>query len=264
MQSRRLASAGLSLIAALTFTVAGCNTAGDNTTDAGAATTAPADPKTVLASATTELGTTSFKVNVELGTLGTIDGVMDAAKKTGTMTMKVAAEGVEMNIETILLGNDMYMKMDMGGQSLPGMDAGKWMHLDASRLPADNSLGLKPGEFDPVGAAKFLNAVGDAERSADGTIKGTLDMTKASGAMGITEEDLAEAGAQAKAVPFEAKVDGEGRLTSLVMDIPAMDGQPAQKVKATYSDFGTKVDVAKPPASEVTEAPEMIYDTFKA
>jgi hypothetical protein len=168
-----------------------------------------------------------------------------------------------MTVATRVLGTDMYMKMDMGDAALPGMDPKSWMHLDIAKLPANNSLGLKPGEFDPVGAAKFLRAVATAEQVDADTIKGTMDLTKADGAGGIEGKTLQSLGAKAKAMPFEATVDGEGRLSKLVLDMPAMDGEPAQRFSVTYSDFGTPVEVSKP-TGKITEAPEAIYGTFSA
>jgi hypothetical protein len=264
VKTHRLALAGLGLVAALTFGAGGCAGAtndADAGTDAGATVV---DPKETLATAAKKLTEESFKLNIDLGSAGTGVGAMDAPNKIGAITLTVEAEGTSLKLDTMVFGPDVYIKMDLGGMELPGMSADKWMHMDASKLPANNSLGLNAGEFDPSGAAKFLNAVATAE-SVDGkTITGTLDLTKAVGAAGIDDKDIAGMGEKAKAVPFEATVDDEGRLTKLAIDMPAYGGDQAQKITVTYSDFGSPVQATKPGADEITEAPETIYGTLGA
>lgn len=260
MKTRRLAVAGLSLIAVVAF-AAGCGASTDNSRGS-AATTAPADPKAALVQAAAKLGTTSFKMNVDMGTIGTMTGEMDPPSKAGKLTMVATAEG-KMTINNLLSGTDLYMKMDIDGSALPGMDPDKWMHLDTTKLPATNWLGIRPGEFDPVSATKFIGAANEVKRTGDNTFTGTLDLSKTGGAMGITDKDITDAGAKGKAVPFEATTDAEGRLTKLIMDMPAMGGEDPIKVNTTYSDFGAPVSVTKPGADEVTEAPATTYEMFK-
>jgi hypothetical protein len=262
MRVSRLSTVALGLVAALSLGAVGCadsdtpNGAADNAADRPAARP---DANAALAAAATNLGETTVKVDAQLGAAGTITGALDRPNKRATMTMTYAAAGKTMTLETIMIGTDLFLKMDLGGAPPPGVDPGKWTHLDQTKLPANNSFGLRPGEFDPTGSAKFLKAAATAEWVDDHTIKGTIDLTKADGARGLTEENLSKLGAKAKSVPFEATIDDEGRLTRMVMDIPTAGGEPAGKITVNYSDFGAPVSVAEPPADEVVEAPESMY-----
>jgi hypothetical protein len=266
MRNIRRTVATFGVAALVAFGAVGCADSDGNGAggDAGAApVTEAADPKVTLAKAAAELGKTSFKMTADLGLSGKMTGAMDPPNNRATLSTTFAAEGVEAKIENRVLGTELYSKMDMGGAALPGMDPNTWNRLDMEKLPENNSLGLRPGEFDPAGSTKFLRAVATAERVDDQRIKGTMDLTKAVGAAGIEAKDVESAGAKGKAMPFEATIDDEGRLAKLVLDLPAMTGEPAQKFSVTYSDFGAPVEVSKP-TGKIAEAPEWLYGTFGA
>jgi hypothetical protein len=266
VKSRRLATAGLGLVAAVTFAVAGCG----GTTNSPATNNQPAagqqaqDPAAALAAAAAKLAEESFKMTMKMGDTGTMTGAMDPKKKLGRTSMTVSTEGVNMKVETLMVGADLYMKMDMGGLALPGIDPKKWMHLDTAKLPANSSLGIRPGETDPASAEKLLKAATKVEKVGDRGFKGTLDLTKLNGVAGIEDKDVTSLGDKAKAVPFTASTDDQGRLTNMKVDMPIMSGVDLGSLDATYSDFGTTVEVTKPDPSKVTEAPEALYGTLGA
>jgi hypothetical protein len=258
--------ASLGLAAALTLAVSACARGGDDS-GRGAEWVAPAgaseEVSAELAGAATALGKESFKIQLDMGEAADMTGAMDAPNKRGRLTVVAGAEGSTMTIQTLVVGKDLYVKMRVNGEPLPGAGT-KWMHMDATRLPQKNSLGVQAGEFDPAGAAKFLNSVSTAEKVDDHTYSGTLDLTKASGGGVVDDKDLGQLGDKARSVPFEATTDDQGRLVKLAVDIPALEGQPARTMTVTYSDFGTKVAVKKPPARNVREAPDMVYGTLGA
>jgi hypothetical protein len=261
MRISRLSTAVLGLVAALTFGAVGCADSG-TTNGAADKPAARPDPTAALASAATKLRETTARIDAEFGPANTMTGALDPPNERGTITMTFPTDAKSIALEMLLIGTDIFLKMGPGGPPLPGVEPGKWMHLDQAKLPANNSFGLKPGEFDPTGSAKFLKAAATAEWADDHTIKGTIDLTKSDGARGLTEEHLSEIGPKAKAVPFEATIDDEGRLTRMVLDIPMPAGQPTVTVTVRYSDFGAPVSVAEPPAGEVVEAPETMYGVF--
>jgi hypothetical protein len=252
----RLAKLGLGLAAALTFAVAGC---GGDSGGGGEhrASEAAKDAATELRDAVAKLATTSSKLSLTAGPVsGT--GTMDPPNKQGSIKMGMDAEGLTFNIEALMIENDVWLKL----AGLPGVPK-QWMHVDASKLPAHTSLGIKPGEFDFVGGAHLLAGIVEAEETGDGQYRGTLDLTKASGSPFADEGTVSSLGDRAKAVPFEASVDGEGRLTNLKMDLGEVEGERL-KLDATYSDFGGKVDLTAPAPGEFVEAPEMIYQFLGA
>ncbi len=56
-----------------------------------------------------------------------------------------------------------------------------------------------------------------------------------------------------------ATLDGQGRITKIVVKIPALGVVPAADLTTTYSNWGTKVDATAPPANQTVEAPALVY-----
>lgn len=252
MINRRLAALGVGLAAALTFGVTGCGGDGNDGGNGGGSSPSPKDPAVELRDAVGKLSETSAKVTMTAGPL-TGNGVIDAPNKQGNVKLEVSAGGQKVNVETLMIGGDMWLKMT-GVPNIPT----KWMHLDPTKVSPDAGLGMKPGEVDFVGGDKLFQGISTVERTGEGQYKGTLDLTKATGSSFADKDTIAALGEKAKSVPFEAKVDDEGRVTNLMMDLGQVAGQ-ALKLDATYSDFGTEVKLEAPAAGEVIEAPDEIY-----
>jgi hypothetical protein len=99
--------------------------------------------------------------------------------------------------------------------------------------------------------------VTQVRQDGPGRFTGTLDATKSPSANPRSVQAL---GAKAKAVPFTAEVDAEGRLIGLTLQMDAVQpGLPA--MKARYSDFGTPVAVSKP-AGRIVKAPQEMIDAM--
>ncbi|MEV4202436.1 hypothetical protein [Micromonospora globbae] len=246
MKSRRLATTGVALVAALGLGLAGCG----NQTDAdapaadgtsAAATTAAAEPRDELLAAAKKLNEQSVRMKLESSAM-TASGVLDPKKMAADMTMEVGGQG---KFQVVTIGDDTYMKIS----GLSSGSSDKWMHLDTSALSGGGQLAVITKD-DPAGANKLVTGIVDVKRTGDGTFEGTLDYTRSQ----PNDQDIKALGDKAKAVPFTAKVDGEGRLVEFVIDASVLHASLGKMV-TTYSDFGTDVEVKKPPASEVQEAP---------
>ena len=59
-------------------------------------------------------------------------------------------------------------------------------------------------------------------------------------------------------------LDAEGRLSTLLIDMPAVGEEPKRPINVVYSDYGVQVAVKKPRAKDIIEAPEAIYGTLTA
>lgn len=266
MIRRCRAIAGLAVLASLTLATTACQKSGSPSGGGGA----PAKSATeILTDAAAKTKGQSFKFTLSYGTLLTGDGAQDGSGKNASVNMTVAepSSGITIKVGALVLGSDMYMKMDFGALSgaIPGLGeiGDKWMHLDATKVSGSSlSLGLKPGGGDALGAENYIKGVVTAEKLSDTEIKGTLDLTK-SAPPGTSSDDLAALGAEAKNVPFTATLDSEGRLTKIVIKIPKVGEFPASDLTTTYSDYGTPVNLEKPAAAEVVEAPAMIYQFFQ-
>lgn len=270
MRTPRLAGLGLATMATVALTLAGCGDGGSATTGASAPTPAggasapasasagTADPAAVeaLTKATSQLGTTSFKVTATSGAGFKLTGAVDPAQGAGTADLRATGPNAEVNVKTLLTGQDLYLQV-------PGITkAGTWTHVDVARLPEGANVGLRPGQIDPVNTSKLLNSSTDVRSTGDNTYAGTLDLSKAIGLAGVSQVTIDESGAQAEKVPFTAKLDAQGRISELTVEIPAVNGQAAQPLEVLYSDYGVPVTVTKPAASEVTEAPDSLYNSL--
>jgi hypothetical protein len=256
-QTRRLTTASLGLVAALSFGLGGCGTSDDKS--GAAAPTAGGSP-TVSAtaeSAVDALTAAAEKLNddtvkVSMTTTGvTSEAQMDPKANKAAVTMTVAAQGRSTNINIVVLDKDVYMKVP----GLPNI-GNKWMHVDAAKL-AGSSFDIMP-QGDPSGANNLIKGVVDVQRDGDNSFKGTLDLTKSPTANKASVQVLGE---KAKAVPFTATTDAEGRLTGLTVDMSVLDPS-LEPLKTTYSGFGSPVTVEQPPASQVVEAPDSVLKTL--
>ena len=265
MLNRRLAIAGVALIAGLGLT--GCGP--DDSTSAGAqgsgvtATQAAEkqDPAADLAAATQKLGEQSMKIDMDMAGAISMSGVADPKSGQARMSMDMGALGEGTKIEMRKLGDDLYMKFggQIGDMLKGGTSKKAWMHVDASKVAAGSSFDMP--KDDPAGTKALLQAMTGVERVGDNGFKGTLDLTKSP--RYNKDNSLKALGDKAKNVPFTAKKDSEGRLVELTMDMSAI--QPgAGKVKTKYYDFGTPVSVEAPPASQVQEMPSQLSGILNA
>jgi hypothetical protein len=258
---RRWAIAGLTLLASLTLATTACQTKSGG--GGGTPTTAAKSATEILTDAANKTKGQSFKFTLAYGTIMTGDGVQDGSGANANINMTLAepTSGLNIKIGALVIGSDMYMKMDFGalGAAIPGLaEVGdKWMHIDSTKAGAGLNLGIKAGE-DTIGAESYIKGVVSAEKVSDTEIKGTMDLTK-SAPVGTDDEDIKALGDAAKSVPFTATLDSQGRMSKIVIKMPKVGDFPASDMTTTYTDYGAAVDLKKPAASEVVEAPAMIY-----
>ena len=269
MNTRRLAVVTVAVFAAIGFAAAGCggSTSGGN---AGASTGASAGakvsptptlaPKDALVASTTQLQKTSYKFTMSAAGLSGTGATEAASAKTASMSVSGTEEGVSIKMDFILINTDAYIKMDMGQLNAQlGIAANKWMHLDASKLSSD--AGLPIGDTgDPTDVTGLFAGLNDVKTTDGKNFTGTIDMTKATGSSTPDADLLDKVGAKAKAVPFTASVDDQGRLTSMKIDGSGID--PQLNVSMTFSDYGSPSNVTKPDASQIVEAPSAVQQMF--
>jgi hypothetical protein len=260
MRTPRLAGLGLVTTAAVALAVAGCDGSSaspsptpSSSSGAPSESAAAADPAAAqaLGAATAKLDQTSFKLTVTSGSGFKLTGAIDAPKGNGTADVTATGPNASVNIKTLLIGQDLYVQ-------IPGITKNdSWTHVDGTRLPADASIGLRPGQIDPVNTANLLGSTTDVHSTGSNSYAGTLDLTKAAGLAGLSKVTIDGYGASASKVPFTAGVDAQGQLQELVIDLPPVNGQKTEPIDALYSDYGAPVTVEKP--TNVTEAPDSIY-----
>ena len=266
MTNRRLAIAGLALVATLGLT--GCGPEGTKASDAGngsgvAATQAGAkqDAAADLAAAAQKLGEQSMKIDMNMAGAMSMTGVADPKAGTAKMSMEMGALGKGTGIEMRKIGDDLYMKFggSMGKALGGGSSAKPWMHIDASKLAEGSNFKLP--KDDPAGSKAMIAAMTQVERVGDTGFKGTLDLTKSP--RYSKNKGLEALGDKATKIPFTAKKDAEGRLVELTLDMSSL-GAGGGKVTTKYFDFGTPVSVEAPSASQVQEAPSQLSGILNA
>ncbi|WP_305785088.1 hypothetical protein [Symbioplanes lichenis] len=157
-------------------------------------------------------------------------------------------------------------KLVQGLQSMVDMFSGKtWMKVDMSKVTENAELKVDFANPDLTGVSDLLKTASTAEREDD-VITGKLDVTAAGDDTHLLGQS-AFAGVDAtagKAVPFEATLDGDGRLTKLVLDMPKTSDAEAGKWTVEVSQYGSAAQQEAPPADQVQEAPDSAYEMLNS
>lgn len=250
MRTLRSVAPSLVLVAAISLSIAGCGTDGASSDRATqpVMTSTPTQlspvEKLVDAAAKTNQG----PITVVLQSPGlTSTTKFDPAAKKATMDIELAgATGGTIRANVIQVDTDLYVRMP----NVPGVPK-KWMHSDVADLPADSPLRLLP-ESDHTRAGDLTNCVVTAKRKGGSDFTGTLDLTRS---RTIGRALLTALDSKAKAVPFSARTSPDGNFFEFTIDIPSvLPGYGA--IRYDYSRMDG-VDVDRPPASQVTEVPEL-------
>src|SRR5262249_10349875 len=113
------------------------------------------------------------------------------------------------------------------------------------------------GSGDALDLAGFITKVANVKQTDATHLSGTIDLTAATGLSAPSADTLSKAGAPAKALPFTATLDHQGRITEL-----KVTGSSDLTAAFQLSNFGSPTPVQTPPASDVIEAPDSIYQFF--
>jgi hypothetical protein len=248
------AVASLALLGACNSTNGG-NTGSTTTTPSPTPSPTP-NPMEVVAASTKQFGSASYKFTLTAPANGAdVSGAVDPTANNLTAATKISAEGVTVKFDLVAIGGNYYAKIT--GVPIPGVDTKKWLHLNTSKLDGPETL-LLADYKDPTGVQTLTAAIVTAEKSGDRTYKGTMDLSKAK-VMGLTPDDIKDLGDKAKAIPFEATLDDQGRLTTLKLTLPEAGSNKADTYTLSYSDFGATVTATKPAANQTIEAPAAAY-----
>lgn len=118
-----------------------------------------------------------------------------------------------MSIDVLYLEPDVYLKLDLGElAAMLDMQKynGKWMHGERGKLTGSEFDAMAEGT-DVTGADAILAAAADVRQTAPGTFAGTVDLTKATDAVFVDEDQNMALGTQATTVPFTVVLDADRR-----------------------------------------------------
>lgn len=257
--------AGLGIVLALTALAAsGCGAA---QTVEEAAAVEEVTPASELQQAVPGEDSAAYHFVVKGGTQP-MEGVIDAASEA--LRIEIAEKdpdlGFTVHMKWLLVDDKAWMKINFTGteglDGLPQLPA-KWLLLDPSKLNEDVTPTYE-GEQDPGAVGAVVSAATAVSKSATGEFTGTTDLTKQGDAGIVSAETLKALGDKAKAVPFEASVDGQGRVTHAVVKVPAAGKEKAATYEVTYDGYGTADKPAVPAAGEQQKAPELAYELLNS
>jgi hypothetical protein len=259
--------AGLGALLAIGVGAAGGCGVADAVHDA--ASTAPAGPEDRLMDALPDFSTGPFHFTVKGGTQP-MTGVLDASKKSYRIdvSQKDPDLGFTLSMKFLVVREKAWIKVGFKGtEGLTGLPKlpKTWLLVDPAKVKDTGDAPLTyDNETDPGEAGAVLRAIVDVKETGTGTYEGTTDLTQ-QGEAGIVEESTLKAlGDKAKAVPFEATVDAQGRLTRTVVKIPAAGKAKATRYEVVYDQYGTAGSPAEPPAAEQQKAPKAAYEMLNA
>ncbi|MCW3838753.1 hypothetical protein ONA70_01395 [Micromonospora yasonensis] len=250
--------------------LAACKTGADSPTaeSKSAAPTVPADPKEALVASTTEIKKGNFTFTISGGEFNG-EGTVHMPSKSAEMKLSSGQGSADdMKMHLVFIDTDSWLKLDLGAMadSVPSLKEmkDKYQHLDRSKIKDAKELTFDFADVDPAGSDKIIAAITEVKKTGEGTYAGAIDATKATDSDVLDAEVVKALGDKAKAVPFTAKVDAQGRLTEFAVQVPAAGSVPASTVTVTYADYGAATAVKAPPAGQVVEASDKVYDMFKA
>jgi hypothetical protein len=233
-----------------------------NATATPAATPTPTvSPADQLAAALGKLKGQGYDVAITAGSSTTGKASVDPSRQAAQDMVMGEAGGQAFTVTIVQVGSSMWTKVDLGqtGSTL-GLDPTKWLLIDQSKMTGPNSKHFDlsgPDAFDVTGLMASTAGV----KATDAThLTGTVDLTAATGINQPAKDALTQAGDKAKAVPFTAALDDQGRLTDLGINAAGINSNLSETF--SYSNYGSPSAITAPPASDVIPAPVAFYTLF--
>jgi hypothetical protein len=258
VKHRRIAILSVGAVAIASVALSACSSSSKSGTPSSPAASPSVAPAQVLTNSIAALKGQAFDIKLDLGGLaGT--GSIDPSHSAGTVEAKGSQGGVSVDITFTEIGSDAWAKLDLGAlTSQLGIDPHKWLHLDLSKLTGRTA---KPfdlsGSGDALDLAGLVKSVANVKQVDATHLSGTIDLTAATGVSAPDSATLTKAGATAKSVPFTATLDDQGRLAEF-----KVTGSSDLSADFQITNFGSPTPVTAPPASDVVEAPDSIYQFF--
>lgn len=221
----------------------------------------PTDPKQALAASTKGLVEGNFSFTV-VGHEQKGSGVTHKPSNSAKASMTFGDSEFTMNMDMLYVAPDMWTKNKIKAPELPEVqegESGLWQHIDPAKAKNIPELQFNWETSDLIGGQMIMKNVVTAKQEGSGRYTGTTDLSTVKSPV-IDSDLLAELGAKAKSVPFTAALDGQGRLSTLTLKMPASEDVPAADLTVTYSGYGAATATAKPPANQTEEATAETYE----
>jgi hypothetical protein len=257
LTNNRLVVVALCVLATAGLATASCSAKNQASGGSPSVTSSPTPPsaKDVLLSAKSfDQSTYDFQVK-QAGVSGS--GKMDPVNKAAQVNISGNVAGQSLAMGFILIGSDMWLKEDLGAAANKhfGINKSKWMHVDQSKIKNKAALPVDSSGAASIGTSDMLTGLVSVQRTDDTHFTGTMDVTNANNLLSPDKTVLTRVGDKAKAVPFTATLDGQGRLSDLKVDGTGID--PGLSIETTFSNFGGTATITKPAGA--IPAPAGVY-----
>lgn len=243
--------------------VAGCGGAGKSSGSTGGSYADQIRSAAVKASSTGSSKLALTSTTMVQGQAVTFNGAgaFDYTKKTGTIDLHVGGLGSKgATIAERITGGDLYLALPMTPNSFYKL---KLADLSGTSLAAGSDPTSSFGSL--AGVTDSVTKVGTEQLRGEQTThyKGTVDVQKAVASLTGVAKDLVLKSLVANGVttlPFDAYLDGQGRLRKFMQHVVlTVKGQQTDSTTTVeLYDFGTKVDVTAPPASQVKDGAPLL------
>ena len=257
-QSLRL----VAVVAVLGAAVTGCAAADQ---PGGQASAPPPSAAELLVKSVPAADSVRYRFAVKGGD-APLAGVLDAAADTYRydVTQVNADPHFKMTMNFLFVGSKSWVRIAFsetsGVTGLPKLPK-KWLLLDRTKLKGDDALPTPADdESDPGATGAIMSGIVAAEQKSPGHFTGTTDLTRQGEAGIVDAKTLSALGAKAKSLAFAAETDASGRLSSVIVKIPAVGKTKAHQYAVTYTDYGSAPTPAEPTGSEQQKAPAVAYD----
>jgi hypothetical protein len=255
-RSYRRMLAGMGVAVVSVALVAGC---GGDKPKKQAAPAAASDPRQVLIEAAGRVAQGRFQVIAEEEPTTSRTAVLvDPASAKAVAGAIVQVGGGTGSASFRQIGDRLWAQLDLS--SLGMAHPKDWMRVDPAKVSDRKEMRIFDPE-DPTGALAVIRRAQTVE-GKDGKFTGTADLSE------LTQDHLYRRlvvdgdamGDLVKKAPFEAVVDGNGRLTSITVTGPGADGGEPYRTRMKYGQFGAQFTVSEPP--DTIEATEYAYATL--
>ncbi|MFI5496500.1 hypothetical protein [Actinoplanes sp. NPDC051859] len=252
---------------------------------------ASADPKAALVASTSGIKTGNYSFAATMPSGATTKAVVHTPSKSAALDIETIEEGAkgrmqvrvtdparfvkltadmsaaEQQVESLAAASKdpQTAKMVQATRVLIELFSGKnWLKTDLNRVTSEV---LKVSAEDPDMAGVNTLFTGIATAKQDGSvISGTLDATVVKDDVHLIDSSMVKGvdPAVAKAIPYTATLDGEGRLSKLVLDLPKSTDSPAGKFTVEFTGYGAATKQEAPPAAEVKDMPAEAYEVLNS
>jgi hypothetical protein len=247
------------LVLVLVLALAGC---GGNS----GSTAKPTNAIEAAALKTSQAGSVraDFSISSTGGVSGTGSGVFNSGKdRSGQLTMNVNAGGRQVAIDTVIVGNTIYVRSPLISQRLPG--AKQWVKVDlkqaakAANVDLSSLLSANPT---PGGALAYLQGSTAIKKLGSEQVGGVptthyrvvVDLQQAADHASGSDKDALEQAIKAAGtttLPVEVWVDPQDYVRKIEYKSQA-SGQSADLTMEMH-DFGSPVPIKAPATNEVVD-----------